>query len=485
MTPQDCQAARRQTARIHFGRSAAAVFALGAFVVPLSVWAVFHLRAEGDTVALVHGADAARACLAHHQFTGCPNVLFFPLFQYIPAAGLGAAGLSDSAIVLALAALSALCYLGIVAITLWIVAPRAGKGVAAVTTAAIVAGPLLWYVPSSFGEMLAAFLLLLFLEAVLSRRSSIAVGGTLWLAGITKETALPLLIALGAVALLGTDRPRTLRAIRPQLTGLMVGGLLVFATNTTFNVFRFSSIGNRVYLNPLYHVDGLPRRAQLAIGLWFAPNGGLLVFWPTAVLVGAVAIAYGIRRARSNAARWPPLLLVAVAGALTVGFASWFSPFGWWAWGPRLFLPWIPALVVLAVVIYPTPVAAFGRWVGSKPLRRVVAGAALALVALPHLAALFPTTPDPLVRLFTFTDAECPVIPVIERTTPAYWYGCLNHEAWGKTPVLIDSLSALRGSEAIAFAALLFASFIASALVAPLARRSPELWEVVRIRRRI
>ena len=30
-----------------------------------------------------------------------------------------------------------------------------------------------------------------------------------------------------------------------------------------------------------------------------------------------------------------------VVRRLIAGLASWFSPFGWWAWGPRLSLPWV------------------------------------------------------------------------------------------------------------------------------------------------
>ena len=48
----------------------------------------------------------------------------------------------------------------------------------------------------------------------------------------------------------------------------------------------------------------------------------------------------------------PALVLVVVILGLTFGFASWWTPFGWSAIGPRLALPWGLPLVLLALVAY-------------------------------------------------------------------------------------------------------------------------------------
>jgi len=313
--------------------------------------------------------------------------------------------------------------------------------------------------------MLAAFLMLLFLEAVLSRRGAVAVALTLWLAGITKETALPFLLVLAAVVLFGRGGTKV-RTVRRQLVGLAAGAVLAFASNAAFNLFRFDSIWNTYNLRPLLRVPGVERRIRIAVSIWAAPNGGLLVFWPLAVLLGIVSIAWALRRqGGTGLPRWPAVVLLGVAAWLTAGFASWFSPFGWFAWGPRLELPWVPALLVLTTVIYPHRARVVAQWVFATTPRRIGAALVVTVAALPHLAALFP--PDPLFRFFA-TDSTCPVTPAIETASRDYFYRCtIDHWAWHKTPVWLDALSGLGNHTGLRLALLLVCSCVASFLLAP------------------
>jgi hypothetical protein len=432
---------------------------------------LLHPRREGDTAAVVQGARAARSCIADGHFLGCSGVFEFPLFQYLPAAALGAVGVSDAGILRVLAALSTVSFAAILLLAWRIVSRRADAGSAALVVAVLVAGPLLWYARSSFGEMLAAFLILLFVEAVLSRRSTAAVAGTFWLAGITKETALPFLLVLGAVALFGFGRETRLSVVRAQLTGAAVGTALVIVTTFGFNLFRFDSIRNKTNLQDLFRVPGLGRRSELAAGIWAAPNGGIIPFWPLAVLLGAAALLWGLRRGvAAGTARWPAAALVVVAAILTAGFASWYSPFGWNAWGPRLMLPWLPVLLVLATVLYPRPARALAEWIGATTARTALTGVIVALAALPHLAAL--RSPDPLNRLFA-PDRTCPVPLIVQQVPRDYFYHCINHLAWAKTPVWIDSLRALGNGTGVAFTLLLILACVASLLLAPFRELNP------------
>jgi hypothetical protein len=438
--------------------------AVGAFLL----WCLLHPRYEGDTIAVVHGADAARACLADGPLTNCPGVSYFPLFQYLPAAALGALGAGDTTILRVLAAISTLCCAAIILLAWRIVRRWAGAAAAAVVVIALAAGPLIWYARSSFGELLAAFLMLLFAEAVLSRRGAFAIAATLWLATITKETAVPFLLVLGLLVLFARGRVR-MRAVRPELAGLLAGALLGFATNCLFNVFRYDSVWNEYNVQSIFRVPGYGRRAQIAVAIWTAPNGGLLEFWPLAVLLGALGLAWALARGRAaGVPRWPALVLLAVLAWLTAGFASWYSPFGWYAWGPRLELVWIPLLLVLATVLYPQAARSVAAWVGTSGARRLAAGLVVALAALPHVGALQP--PDPLPRLFA-TDAACPTVPVVQTSPPDYYYSCFHHIAWGKSPVLIDAVKHLGGAAGVTFVLLLALSALAALLGAPLTGR--------------
>jgi hypothetical protein len=434
---------------------------LGAFLV----WCFIHPRYEGDTIAGVRGADAARACLADGPLTDCPGVSYFPLFQYLPAMALGAVGVSDTGILRTLAAISTVCLAGILLLGWWIVRRHAGGGPAAIVATALAAGPLIWYARATFGEMLATFLMLLFIEAVLSQRRPLTLAVTLWLAGITKETTIPFLLVLGLVALFGPARAR-IRAVRYELIALAAGAVLVLATNAGFNLFRFDSIWNEYNLQSLFRVPGHGRRAEIALSIWAAPNGGLLEFWPLAVILIAITLAWALSVLGTRLPPWPALILVGVVAWLTVGFAIWYAPFGWHAWGPRLEVPWIPVLLVLATVLYPYPARTVAQWVGASVARRAAAGLVAAVIALPHLAALF--GPDPLDPLFG-PDSVCPAPVIIQQVTASYWYGCFHHEAWDKAPVLLEALRSLGRTDALAFALLLSLSSVAALFLAPLA----------------
>ena len=48
----------------------------------------------------------------------------------------------------------------------------------------------------------------------------------------------------------------------------------------------------------------------------------------------------------------PALVLIAICIGLVLGLASWWTPFGWTSYGPRLSLPWVLPLVLMSVVAY-------------------------------------------------------------------------------------------------------------------------------------
>ncbi len=111
----------------------------------------------------------------------------------------------------------------------------------------------------------------------------------------------------------------------------------------------------------------------------------------------------GHRRVRLAATdgrrRWRSVVPWAVLGVLAAelaGLALWYSPFGWIGWGPRLTLPLVPPLLVLAV--------AFAGTGGAQLLGRLLrgrgiwlAGAAVAVAGVTQLAFL---DPQPVLRRF-------------------------------------------------------------------------------------
>jgi hypothetical protein len=199
---------------------------------------------------------------------------------------------------------------------------------------------------------------------------------------------------------------------------------------------------------------GLARAGSwVAVGLFVAPKGGILFFWPLAsVVVGlllAIPAARALRGAASWREAWPALALVAVIGGLVVGLAAWWAPFGWWAWGPRLSLPWVLPIVLLALAAFGSALTPLAARVLEPISGLIVAAALIVLVALPHIGMLW--RPETVGDFFFFTTTQvCPGGG--PPPTPAY-YDCLHEQMWTRHPILLDALAGLEtvGGVATAF----------------------------------
>ena len=169
---------------------------------------------------------------------------------------------------------------------------------------------------------------------------------------LTKETSYPFVVVLGLTGLL-LARSRTGRPIRRHLVwgagGVAAGALAA----SLFNVARFGSVLNTNYLERELHTPGVLRPLEYALALFVSPNGGMAVYWPAACARAACRVSSFRSSSRSGMRlpQWPALVLVGLTVALTLGFAAWWDPFGA-GYGPRLTLPWVLPLVLLALVAY-------------------------------------------------------------------------------------------------------------------------------------
>ena len=383
----------------------------------------------------------------------CPGVEHFPLFQHIPALLLSLAGLSDSAVLRSLAWLSTLAFLGLFLVGR--VALRAGDARATpVFFLLVLTSPLLWYVNVTFAEMAAAFVVLLYTAAIVLRKGWLAVAASLWLAGMTKETALPFLIAIGLIGLFGHGRSGW-RDVRPQLAGMALGGLLVVATNAGFNLFRYDSLFNTALLEPYWRVPSLDVRLSFFAGLWVSPNGGLAFFAP--VIVAFLAFVIWLALCAQLRDAWAGITIPGLLLLLTAGFSGWWAPFGWIAWGPRLLLPLLPSLVLLAVILYAAEIRHGLLFLLEPRWRSYALTAAISVVTLPQLAVVFSTT---TLSSFFAPDSVCPRLtdPVRE---PALYYHCLDHFIWTKSPILLTALGGLTTTWGLVAGVLYVASVFA------------------------
>jgi hypothetical protein len=129
------------------------------------------------------------------------------------------------------------------------------------------------------------------------------------------------------------------------------------------------------------------------------------------------------------------VLLVVEVG----GLAQWYSPFGWIAWGPRLTLALMPAMLVAAAVC--------SRDITTAPLRRFLAGGwfwivavCTAVLAVPQASVLFQRQ---VLEEFFKAQGLC-VNAHIEQGATRY-FRCVDFLMWHKHPTLLQrSLEGLK-----------------------------------------
>jgi hypothetical protein len=339
-------------------------------------------------------------------------------------------------ILTSLAVVSALAVLGMLLLVAFPVRRLLGPEWAVVLAIAIITAPLVVYALLPWGEALAAFLTFAFVVVACQRRPAWLFALAV-LAGITKETAAPFLLVLGLVcARSAADRflPPT-RLLLPLVGGVLAG----FAVNLLFNVFRFGTTAN-IYYTAFPRVPGLGRRFKYAVSLWFAPNVGVLWFWfLAAVIVAGLVVAtvlLVIRHLREPLVWLPPAIVVGLIALFTAGLASWYSPFGWIAWGPRHMLPFLPAFLLAGVWTAREPMTAGLRWTIQRAVPLAAVTVVVVVLGFAQAGIVWNRAP---IEFPLVLDAECPALYPIELTTPDYFYGCGLHEAWRLEPLSLWS----------------------------------------------
>jgi hypothetical protein len=466
----------------HWSWPARVAVIVGALLAALLVfdgsrWVDTHL---GDTGVLVQGTHDALSCLSHGTFTNCAHVAgsrtsgvgAFAIAQYLVAAPMVALGLADATVQRGLAWVSAAAVAGMVVLAFTAGRHVLGRTWAVVFLLAIVSGPMLLYGLIPFGEALAAFLGMAMVLAACRRRAGWVLVTTLT-ACLTKETAAIFLVPLALVCARDDEEDGWLPPWRLTVATL-VGAALAVVVNGAFNLFRFGSVSNLTYNGPYMRVPGVGLRVKLAVADWLAPNVGVLVFWTVPALILAGVLVFGVarlvRQPRVVRAWLPPLVVAAVTALWTGALASWWSTFGWIAWGPRLTLPLIPALVVAAVRTTRPGFDAGLSWLLGATWRAVGVAVVLIVLAVGQVGVVWNQA---AVALPTVPDATCPVLKPVQDATPSYFYGCGLNAAWRLRPLSLWEAS--KGGPATQRLAEVLQAVTIGALVT---------WLVVDVRRR-
>jgi hypothetical protein len=431
-----------------------------------------------DSGLVIEGTRFALRCLSHHILYPCGGIRSFanmgvgpyPLLQYLPAAVMVQLGLRDSQILQGFAWLSFASFLscfGLVALGARRL-PRVWW--APVLAVVLLTGPLNFYATSAFGEMLAATLALAAIVAALWQRPVLTFALVL-LAGISKETMPPFVVLLAVVA--ARDSPG-LFPPRRMWVAILGGGAAAVILNGAFNLFRFGSVANLWYLRPVYSVP-LHVRPSYFAALLAGPGGGLAWFWPsTLVVLGLLAASavWAWRQHRGTDAI-PGLVVLGAFVVLLAGTASWFSPFGWLAIGPRLLVPLMPALMMSAAAAGGETMARLVERAFRRVVVAVAVTAAVIVVAIPQFGLPW-TTLNALTAL-TRSDPVCPVgilgAPIEQGRTLNFI--CSEDVAWRLNPNPLTALLSPSPWEAIMARSLLAVLCVLLLLLAREYRRTP------------
>ena len=424
------------------------------------VWLAFFW-VGGDTPFVLDGSNAFLTCLSHHDYVACgytgklnywglmSPIGDWPLLQHVPdliSIKLGANGHPARNRILELLGVAAV--VGSVWLA-WRVLSRVGQrpwfwGFLFV----VMSSPLLWYTRTTAAEPLAAGLLVCLVAAtVLPARGpviALAVVGACW----TKETSYPFVAALGVLGLVLASR-RTGRPLRPGLLWGTLGMVVGLGLASLFNVVRFGKMLNPNLSEPLLHTNSTGRQLEYAVGLLVSPSGGMFVFWPAASLLVLTACLLPLVRWRSGLYGRPALVLGFVIAGLIFGFASWWTPFGWAGYGPRLFLPWGLPLVLMVLVAYGEPLGRAVRRV-LRPLWGLLLVFVVAFaLALPHIGEMW--RPHSINGFFAQPNPPC---DAPWRVGEAKWNKCQHEQMWLDRPMPLYALHGVKSPAGIATAVI-------------------------------
>ena len=432
----------------------------GAFAFLVVVWIALPW-VSGDTPFVLDGSNAFLTCLHNHDYSACgytgklnywglmTSVGDWPLLQHIPdliSIGLGADGHAARTRILELVSVT-----GVVAsvVLAWIVLSRAGQRAWFWAFMLVVlSSPLVWYARTTAAEALATGLLVCFVAATVLPAHPVLVGLAAVGASWTKETSYPFIAALGVLGLVLAARRTGIR-IRLHLIWGTIGLAVGILTASLFNVVRYGKVISPNFFESELHTPGVARKLEYAVGVLVSPSGGMFVFWPAASVLVLAACLLALWR-RREVDVWPAVVLLLVILGLTIGFASWWTPFGWSAIGPRLALPWGLPLVLLALVAYGSALRPHVARLLASPWRLLLVFGVVLAFTLPNIGTTW--RPNATGAFFAQQNPPCdaPWRGGVEK-----WNRCQHEQMWFDRPMALYGLHGVRSAGGAVTTALL------------------------------
>jgi hypothetical protein len=411
------------------------------FLILLSLkllWLIYGFKKmnpihEGDTQVLLNWAAELKTCLDSKDYFNCGQGGHFPLLQYLWAFWLPQLGFDRTQILDFFVDISFFSW--------WLLLGLGGlfflilrKPFEALLYLLILGtAPFIPYSHSSFGEMNAAFWCLLFAIGCMKKWPVFLLLPLSLIIGATKDIVAPLVFVVGLAAY-GPDL-NSKYLIKPQyLLNLFFCGLFSFITGVLFNLLRYGVWYNKLNLDPKLIVSDIRDYGSFLAGLLVAPNGGIIWFWfslSLLMLYGLLAWVKSLRHQggplKGSIPYYSVLLCFVAVAIQIVGLAKWWAPFGWHAYGPRLMLPWLPAIALILVQALGSFLKKDLFDLSKYPWKLLILMLAVVFLSVPHFAVNFD-----LMRLMNSVYVpfgRCPQWPDIHTDIP-YYYLCMWVRMW-------------------------------------------------------
>ena len=268
------------------------------------------------------------------------------------------------------------------------------------------------------------------------RRNPVAIFALVLTSSLGKETLAPFVLAL--VLICARSHEDALLPRRRLTLTAMAAAACALALNSAFNVFRFGTVQNLLYLDAPLHTPGVARKLEFFSAVFVSPSAGILWFWPFFSAIALFGTTIGLRRlfGRSNPSSYLPVLTVTGVMLLWVAtLSTWFSPFGWIAYGPRLEVPLLGGLAV-----------AYVHTAGDAMIRAIRKSRALRISGVVLLVAgsfqfFAPWRYAHAIDQLILGRGSCPDMTRLDiYGSPATFYRCAHEFMWRIRPSVFDDL---------------------------------------------
>ena len=303
----------------------------------------------GDALWVAQSSRALVGCARADIWTNCPGTFQFGWLQHVPAIFLAWKGMDDNSIVFVLTLINFLAFAWLISVVIkrfdiknestWLL------------LSALLLGPMYAFSVYSFSEMLTFVLLSVLVLKIADGKSMYSIAFLTFIISSSRETAFTIVLAL-AVSVLVVRETNWRIAVKKVIVigGSSLSGLVAVLL---FNIWKYGSISNDHYADPIRRVPGTVLKIKNFLAVWISPSGGVLPFWLLggllALLVPCIAL-WSWRTARRYAIAG--LVLLFLLFTQTLLLAAWYAPFGWVTWGPRLILPVVGATLITCWVLF-------------------------------------------------------------------------------------------------------------------------------------